>query len=102
LARVRAEGAATEVQDIGAGPGFFCRHMVYATGFGTTGQAISDNLYKAQFPSALKSLKSSMAQTKEVVCIGVLNNATTTVMGDGVPLLSTAHPIINGTVANTP
>src|SRR6185312_582782 len=102
LAQVRAEGAATEFQDIGEGPAFIYRHMVYATGFVTTDQAIRDNLYKAQFPSALKSLKSSMAHTKEVVCIGVLNNATTTVMGDGVPLLSTAHPIINGTVANTP
>ena len=102
LAQVRAEGAATEFQDIGEGPAFLYRHMVYATGFVTTDQAIRDNLYKAQFPSALKSLKSSMAQTKEVVCIGVLNNATTTVVGDGVTLLSTAHPIINGTVANTP
>jgi len=102
LAQIRAEGASTEFQDIGEGPAAVYRHVVYSTGFVMTKIAIDDNLYEAQYPSASRALKSSMSQTKEIVGMAVLNNATTNTGPDGVPLLSTAHPIYNGTFSNTP
>jgi len=42
-----------------------------------------------------------MATTKEIKASNVLNNATSTAGGDGVSLLSTAHPTQNGNQSNT-
>lgn len=68
--------------------------------------AIRDNLYKTRFGPNTRALKFSLAQTKEVYGANVLNFARTASAqyygGDGVNLLSTAHPIDVGTVANTP
>lgn len=68
--------------------------------------AIRDNLYKTRFGPNTRALKFSLAQTKEVYAANVLNTARTAAAqfygGDGVNLLSTAHPIDVGTVANTP
>jgi hypothetical protein len=72
--------------------------------FQITAQAVADNLYKDKFPMMVKSLKKSMAITKEILGASVLNNAFNNnfPIGDGVSLCNTQHPIDNGYVANTP
>jgi hypothetical protein len=80
-------------------------NQAVALGYAITREAIADNLYKTQFNPTNLNLKNSFAQFKEIVCANVFNNATTynTVQGgDGVALLSTAHPYDLGTWANTP
>ena len=48
-----------------------------------------------------KHLAQSMIETKETLAANVLNRAFATYLGgDGVPLSSAAHPILNGTFSN--
>ncbi len=71
----------------------------YGLGFIVTREAIDDNLYKKDFPMQSESLKNSMQQLVEVNCASVLNNSfdSNYPIGDGQPLISTAHPLANGT-----
>jgi hypothetical protein len=102
LAQLRAEGAATSFEDAGERYKYVYQHVGVALGFVMTKFAMRDNLYKTQFMPNAKALKSSMLQTKEVYGAAVLNLANiSSGAGDGVALLSTAHPIDSGTVANT-
>jgi hypothetical protein len=104
LAQLRSEGAATQMDSMGERYQSVYRHIQVALGFVVTRNAIRDNLYKKQFAPSAKALRNSIAQTEEVYGASVLNNAATSGYegGDGVVLLSTAHPIETGTVANTP
>lgn len=106
LASIRSEGAATAYADMAEHAVYVYRHIQPALGFVITRNALRDNQYKSQFNPGVKALRRSMLQTKETYGAAVLNNAqdTTGVYygGDGVALLSTAHPIFNGTVGNTP
>jgi hypothetical protein len=106
LAQLRAEGQATAFEDPGERFVYVYRHVGVALGFVMTKFAIRDNLYKTRFGPNTRALKFSLAQTKEVYGANVLNFARTASAqyygGDGVNLLSTAHPIDVGTVANTP
>ncbi len=104
LAQLRQEGAATHMDSMGERYQSVYRHIQVALGFVITRNAIRDNLYKRQFNPSAKALRNSIAQTEEVYGASVFNNATDAAFpgGDGVPLLSTAHPIDTGTVANTP
>ena len=81
-------------------------HIGIGLGYAITRNTIADNLYKSQFRPSNLGLQRSFAQTKEIYAAAVFNNAgtyDTTVGGDGVALLSTAHPIpAGGTFANTP
>lgn len=105
LAQLRAEGQATAFEDPGERFVHVYRHVGVALGFVMTKFAIRDNLYKQRFGPNTRALKFSLAQTKEVYGANVLNNARNAAAqfagGDGVPLLSTSHPIDVGTVANT-
>jgi len=74
-------------------------------GFSITEEAIEDNLYDSLSARYTKGLARAMAYTKQVKAAAVLNNAYNNayVGGDGVSLLNTAHPLVNGgTNANTP
>ena len=106
LAQLRSEGGSTTYEDMGQRYVYVYRHVQPALGFIMTRNAIRDNVYKADFGPNTRALKFSMRQTKEVYGAAVLNNSTDTTGvyygGDGQPLLSTAHPIDTGTVANTP
>lgn len=106
LAQLRSEGAATAFEDPGERFVYVYRHVGVALGFVMTKFAIRDNLYKSRFGPNSRALKFSLAQTKEVYGAAVLNNAQAAgaqfAGGDGVPLLSTAHPIDVGTVSNRP
>jgi hypothetical protein len=105
LAQLRNEGAATAFEDMGERYTYYYKHTGVALGFVMTKFAIRDNLYKTQFGPNTRALKHSLRQTKEVYGASVFNNSNDTTGtyygGDGVPLLSTAHPIDTGTVANT-
>jgi hypothetical protein len=100
--RVREEGESTQFQDMGEGPKYVYRHIEVSTGYVMTHIAIDDNLYASQFPAGAKALKSAMLTTKEIFGADLLNNALTVNGGDGVPMLSPVHPILGGTVSNTP
>ena len=103
LAAIKAEGAPTTYDNMGQRYLTNYVHKYVSIGYIITRQAIKDNLYQAKFPMQAKALKDSMLQTKEVLGASVLNNGfdSNFPIGDGQTLFSTAHPIDNGTVANT-
>ena len=80
-------------------------HETIALGFSITEEAIEDNLYDSLSARYTKGLARAMAYTKQVKAANVLNNAYNAAYpgGDGVSLLNSAHPLVNGgTNANTP
>jgi hypothetical protein len=80
-------------------------HETIALGFSLTEEAIEDNLYDSLSARYTKSLARAMAYTKEVKGASTLNNGFSASFpgGDGVPLFSTAHPLVSGGVnSNTP
>jgi len=82
-------------------------HETIALGFSITEEAVEDNLYDSLSARYTKALARAMAYTKQVKAAAVLNNGFTNSSvyygGDGVPLFSTAHPLISGgTNSNTP
>ncbi len=81
------------------------QHETIAMGFAITEEAVEDNLYDKLSSRYTKALARSMAYTKETKAAALLNNATSSsyLYGDGVSLLSTAHPLVNGgTNSNRP
>jgi Mu-like prophage major head subunit gpT len=80
-------------------------HETIALGFSLTEEAIEDNLYDSLSARYTKSLARAMSYTKQVKAAAVLNNGFTTGYngGDGVPLFSSSHPLVNGsTNSNQP
>jgi hypothetical protein len=103
LASVKNEGAPitydTERQ------GFTSRynHVVYALGFIVTREIYEDDQYGKVGAQKAKALARSMRQTKEIIGANIYNRAFTAgyTGGDGVVLLSTAHPnVAGGTFSN--
>ena len=80
-------------------------HETIALGFSLTEEAIEDNLYDSLSARYTKGLARAMAYTKQIKAASILNNGFSSqfVGGDGVPLFSTSHPLVNGGVnGNTP
>ncbi len=77
-------------------------HETLALAFSITEEAIEDNLYDRLASRYTKALARSMASTKNIKGAAVLNNAfdANYAGGDGVSLLSTAHPTLSGTFSN--
>jgi len=73
-----------------------------ALAFALTEEAVEDNLYDKISTRYTKALARSMANTKQVKGSNVLNNSTTAGFtgGDGVVLLSAAHPTLSGNQTN--
>ena len=73
-----------------------------ALAFALTEEAVEDNLYDKISTRYTKALARSMANTKQVKGSNVLNNSTTAgyTGGDGVVLLSAAHPTLSGNQTN--
>ena len=73
-----------------------------ALAFAITEEAIEDNLYDRLASRYTKALARSMANTKQVKAAAVLNNAfdANFAGGDGVALLSDAHPTLSGNFRN--
>jgi hypothetical protein len=106
FAQIKTEGAPTTF-DNNAGQRFVYNqeHNEIALGYAITRKAIDDNLYKTQFQPSNLGLIESFNQTKEIYAINVLNTANvyqSSVVGDGVALLATNHPVDGNTYANTP
>lgn len=79
-------------------------HETIALGFSLTEEALEDNLYDNLIKRYTKALARSFAYTKELKAVAPFNNGFSTfVGGDGQPLFSTVHPLVNGGVnANRP
>ena len=80
-------------------------HETIALGFSITEEAIEDNLYDSLSARYTKGLARAMAYTKQVKSAATINNGFSAgyVGGDGVPLFSTAHPLVSGgTNSNRP
>ena len=75
-------------------------HETIAMGFSITEEAMEDNLYDSLSSRYTKSLARAMAYTKQVKAAAILNNGFSSAFtyGDGVPLFSTAHPLVSGGV----
>ncbi len=73
-------------------------HRTYALAFAITEEAEEDGLYGSLGARYSKALARSMQETKEINGHAVLNNAFSASFpgGDGVALLSTAHPLFGG------
>lgn len=104
-APVKVEGAGIMYDN--AQEAFVARytHETIAMGFAITEEAVEDNLYDSLSARYTKALARGMAYTKQVKAAAILNNATSGsfLYGDGVALLSTAHPLVNGaTNSNRP
>lgn len=104
-ASIKNEGAATAF-DNSAGERFVYNqeHLEIGLGYAITRKAIDDNLYKSQFNPMNLGLQKSFKQTKEILGASLINTATifnASIGGDGVALLSTAHPTDGGYNANT-
>ena len=105
-AQMKSEGGQTAF-DNGAGERFMWNqeHTEIGLGYAITRKAIDDNVYKTQFHPSNLGLIESFQQTKEIFAANLFNTATTyntAVGGDGVALLSAAHPTDFGNIANTP
>lgn len=103
LAAVKAEGA--PIQYDSERQSFVTRynHVVYALGFIITREIYEDDQYDVVGQRKAQGLAFSMRQTKEIVGANVYNRAFTAgyVGGDGVVLLSNAHPnFAGGTQSN--
>ena len=104
-APVKNEGAAIQYDNAQEAWTTRYNHETIALGFSITEEAIEDNLYDSLSARYTKGLARAMAYTKQVKAAAVLNNAYNAayVGGDGVSLLNSAHPLVNGgTNANTP
>lgn len=75
-------------------------HRKVTLSFEITQEAVEDNLYYKLGNRYAAAMARSFKQTKEIYAANVLNGATTMLGGDGVPLLSTAHPLIGGGTAS--
>jgi hypothetical protein len=73
-------------------------HVVYALGFVITREIMEDDQYDVVGQRKAQGLAFSMRQTKEIIAANVYNRAVNAsyVGGDGVALLSTAHPNFAG------
>ena len=105
-AQMKTEGGQTAF-DNGAGERYIWNqeHTEIGLGYAITRKAIDDNVYKTQFHPSNLGLIESFQQTKEIFAANLFNTATTynsAVGGDGVAILSTAHPTDFGNIANTP
>src|SRR6202012_3474540 len=106
LAQLKTEGGQTQF-DNSAGERYVYNqeHTEIGLGYAITRKAIDDNVYKTQFHPSNLGLIESFNQTKEIFGANILNTATpysSAIIGDGVALFSTAHPIDGQTIANTP
>ena len=104
-ASVKGEGNAVEYDN--ATEGFTSRysHETVALAFSLTEEAVEDNLYDRLGSRYTKALARSMANTKQIKAASVLNNAFSSSFtgGDGVALVSNAHPLGGGgTASNRP
>lgn len=98
LAQNKAEGGSVSYDE--ESQAFITRyqHVVYALGFVITREIFEDDQYDVVGKRRSEALAFSMRQTKETLAANVYNRASTAgyTGGDGVTLLSAAHPNFSG------
>jgi hypothetical protein len=102
LAPVKNEGGSVVYDTDNQGVVQTLTHVVYALGYNVTKEELDDDLYKQVSESRAKALAFSMNQTCEIVHANVLNRALNSSYtgGDGVALVSSAHPTRSGNQSN--
>lgn len=102
LAPVKTEGGAISYDTHSQGPTTRFTHVVYGLGYIVTREEREDNKYEKLSKSRSAALAFSMAQSKEIVHANIVNRAfdSNFVGGDGVELVSTAHPTVSGLQSN--
>lgn len=102
LAPRKPEGKATAYDTEKQGYVARYTHVAYSLGYIVTKEELSDNLYEMVSRRRSQSLAFSMRQTKENVAANVYNNAfdASFAGGDGVALISNAHPTLAGNQSN--
>lgn len=103
LARVKPEGQGISYDSEQQGYISRYTHVNYGLGFIVTKEAFEDDQYDVVAERRARGLAFSMRQTKETIAANVYNRAQTSgyTGGDGVVLLSTAHPnVAGGTQSN--
>lgn len=102
FAKVKGEGKPVEYDTIYNGQTNITYHTEFALGFQVTRAEMDDNLYPELSRNRTGKLADSMMATKEVVCAALFNNAfsSSNPLGDGQPMISTAHPTIAGNFSN--
>lgn len=103
LGSVKSESSGITYTSSVQGPTTRFTNVVYGLGFIETQESVEDNQYKQRATDRTAALARSMKHTKETVVSNVLNRAFSNsyLGGDGVRLISTAHPTVNGTQSNT-
>jgi hypothetical protein len=102
LAPAKSEGSAVQYDSETQGTITRYTHVAYALGYIVTKENLDDGLYEQVSKRRAQALAFAMRQTKENVAANIYNRAfdSNYVLGDGVELLSTAHPTVNGTQSN--
>lgn len=102
LAPVKTEGAPVQYDTTSEGYKTNFRHVVYSLGYIVTEEELEDNLYAYVSQGRSRALAFSMRTTAEIVHANVLNRAFSGSFlgGDGVALISNAHPTAAGNASN--
>lgn len=102
LAPVKNEGTAIDYDTETQGAVTRYTHVAYALGYIVTYEELRDDLYEVVSKRRAQALAFSMRQTKENICANVYNYAFTSgyTGGDGVTLISNAHPTLSGNQSN--
>lgn len=96
LAPRKAEGTAVQYDSMQQGVTNRFTNVTYALGYIITEEEMEDNQYEQLMNERAADLGISMRTTKETVAANYYSLAFTTTFADGVPLISTAHPVKNG------
>ena len=98
LAPVKKESASISYDSQTQGYTARFTNVVYGLGFIVTAEELSDNQYRSVAERRTRGLAFSQRQTRENVCAQVYNRGfnSTYAGGDGVAMISTAHPVVGG------
>ena len=102
LAPVKNQGTSIDYDVESQGQVVRYTHVAYALGYVVTFEELRDDLYEVVSKRRAKMLAFSMRQTKENVGANVYNRAFSSSYtgGDGVSMISTAHPTLSGNQSN--
>jgi hypothetical protein len=102
LAPIKPEGSGISYDTDAQGFTSRITNVTYGLGAKITQEAIEDNKYESVAQKKSAKLARSMRQTKENVFANILNRGfnSSYTGGDGVELLSTAHPTLSGDQSN--
>jgi hypothetical protein len=103
LGQIKQDGAAVAMGTLGQAYLTSFTHQYYGIGVQLSRGFVTDNLYESQFPQMSLQLRMSLQNLRNINGMFQFNNAfnTQSLVSDGQPLCSTAHPIATGTLANT-